>query len=119
MTEAETAAFARTAATGERVEILQQRTEDELVFANPDGTLTSETSAQPQRVQSADGSWRSADATVERRPDGTVGPKAAAVGLAFAAGGSSDLVTLGEDGKSFTLRWPTPLPSRTADRQRP
>lgn len=115
VTEAEATAFARAAATGERVEILQKRTEDELVFANPDGTLTSETSAQPQRVQSADGSWRPADATLERRPDGTVGPKAATVGLTFAAGGSSDLVTLGEDGKSFTLRWPTPLPEPVLD----
>ncbi|MFF1449372.1 LamG-like jellyroll fold domain-containing protein [Streptomyces sp. NPDC058274] len=112
---AEATAFARAAASGERVEILQQRTEDELVFANPDGSLTSETSAQPQRVQRADGSWQPADATLERRPDGTVGPKAAVVDVAFAAGGSSDLVTLGEDGKSFTLRWPAPLPEPVLD----
>ncbi|GHE54149.1 LamG-like jellyroll fold domain-containing protein [Streptomyces capitiformicae] len=107
---AEGAAFALAAQTGEPVEIVQQRTEDELVFANPDGSLTSETSVQPQRVQRTDGSWVKADATLVRRPDGTVGPKAAVVDLAFAAGGSSDFVTLGEDGKSFTLRWPAPLP---------
>jgi hypothetical protein len=109
-TRTEATAFARAAATGERVELLDRRTEDELVFANPDGSLTSEISAQPQRVQEADGGWRPADATLERRPDGTVGPKAAVVDVAFAAGGSSDLVTLGEGGKSFTLRWPAPLP---------
>ncbi|MFF3659117.1 LamG-like jellyroll fold domain-containing protein [Streptomyces olivochromogenes] len=109
-TGTEATAFARAAATGERVELIERRTEDELVFANPDGSLTSEISAQPQRVQEADGGWRPADATLERRPDGTVGPKAAVVDVAFAAGGSSDLVTLGEGDKSFTLRWPAPLP---------
>jgi len=107
---AETAAFVLAAETGEPVEIIQQRTEDELVFANPDGSLTSETSVQPQRVERSDGSWVKADATLERRPDGTFGPKAAVVDLAFAAAGSSDFVTLGEEGKSFTLSWPTPLP---------
>ncbi|WP_405617188.1 hypothetical protein [Streptomyces sp. NBC_00076] len=107
---AETAAFRLAAETGEPVEIIQQRTEDELVFANPDGSFTSETSVQPQRVQRADGSWEKADATLERRADGTVGPKAAVVDLAFAGGGSSDLITLGDAGKSFTLRWPRPLP---------
>ncbi|WP_329217632.1 hypothetical protein OG352_15835 [Streptomyces sp. NBC_01485] len=109
-TTAEATAFAEAAATGEPVEIVPRRTEDELVFANPDGSLTGETSVQPQRVHRADGSWAAADPTLERRADGTVGPKAAVVDLAFAAGGSSDLVTLGEDGRSFTLRWPRPLP---------
>ncbi|MGW1540884.1 LamG-like jellyroll fold domain-containing protein [Streptomyces sp. NPDC002309] len=106
----EEAAFALAAETGEPVEIIQQRTEDELVYANPDGSLTSETSVQPQRVERPDGSWVKADPTLERRPDGTIGPKAAVVDLAFAAAGSSDFVTLGEDGRSFTLEWPTPLP---------
>jgi hypothetical protein len=112
---AEETAFVLAAETGEPVEIIQQRTEDELVFANPDGSLTSETSVQPQRVQRPDGSWVKADATLERRPDGTVGPKAAVVDLAFAAAGSSDFVTLGEEGKSFTLSWPTPLPEPVLD----
>ncbi|MDH6215892.1 LamG-like jellyroll fold domain-containing protein [Streptomyces pseudovenezuelae] len=114
-TPAEATAFALAAETGEPVEITARRTEDELVFANPDGSLTSETSVQPQRVQRPDGSWEKADATLERRADGTVGPKAAVVDLAFAKGGSSDLITLGEDGKSFTLRWPTPLPEPVLD----
>ncbi|MEH0578561.1 DNRLRE domain-containing protein [Streptomyces sp. B21-108] len=109
-TTAEATAFAEAAATGEPVEIVPRRTEDELVFANPDGSLTSETSVQPQRVHRADGSWAAADATLERRADGTVGPRAAVVDLTFAAGGSQDFVTLGEDGRSFTLRWPKPLP---------
>lgn len=114
-TSAEATAFARAAATGDPVEILQRRTEDELVFANPDGSLTSETSVQPQRIRRADGGWDAADPTLERRADGTVGPKAAVVDLAFAAGGSQDFVTLGEDGKSFTLRWPKPLPEPVLD----
>ncbi|MER8005625.1 LamG-like jellyroll fold domain-containing protein [Streptomyces sp. NPDC094149] len=112
---AEAAAFELAADTGEPVEIVQRRTEDELVFANPDGSFTSETSVQPQRVQRPDGSWEKADATLERRPDGTVGPKAAVVDLAFAGGGSTDLITLGDDGKSFTLRWPKPLPEPVLD----
>lgn len=62
---AEEAAFVLAAETGEPVEIIQQRTEDELVFANPDGSLTSETSVQPQRVERPDGTWVKADATLE------------------------------------------------------
>lgn len=115
LASAEAGAFALAAETGEPVEIIQQRTEDELVFANPDGSLTSESSVQPQRVERPDGSWEKVDATLERRPDGTVGPKAAVVDLAFAAAGSSDFVTLGEEGKSFTLSWPTPLPEPVLD----
>jgi hypothetical protein len=97
-------------ATGQRVEVVAERAEDELVFANPDGTYTSEITAGPQRVAQPDGSWLGVDPTLERRPDGSIGPKVAAVDVTFARGGTRDLVRLGENGKEMILGWPKPLP---------
>lgn len=98
---------------GVPVEVVGLREEDALVFANPDGTFTQELSASPQRVQRADGSWVAVDPTLERRPDGSIGPKAAAVDLSFSNGGESALVELNEDGKALSLSWPGKLPEPT------
>ncbi len=71
-------ALQRAEATGERVEVSGERTERETVFANPDGeTFTMEKSIVPVRVEAPDGGWMAPDATLERRADGTIGPKAA------------------------------------------
>jgi Concanavalin A-like lectin/glucanases superfamily len=99
--------------SGVPVEVVSLREEDSLVYANPDGTFTQEMTASPQRVQRADGSWVAVDPTLERRPDGSIGPKAAAVDLSFSKGGESALVELNEDGKALSLSWPSKLPEPT------
>lgn len=109
---AESRASAEAVESGERVEVVEERTERETVFANPDGvTFTLEKAIAPVRVAAPDGGWASPDATLERRTDGSVGPKAAAVDLSFSPGGSgADLVTIAEGSQSVSLGWPGTLP---------
>ncbi|WP_348538977.1 hypothetical protein [Streptomyces pseudovenezuelae] len=116
MSEAQAAA-AQAAESGERVEVVGQRTEYSTTFANPDGlTFKLVQSAVPVRAKLADGSWAAPDATLERRADGSIGPKAAVLGISFSAGGDgAGLVKLAEDGSSLSLGWPGQLPEPTLD----
>lgn len=114
---AETAALQKAADDGERVEVTDERTPYATTYANPDGkSFTLEQSVVPVRVKAADGSWTAPDATLVTRADGTVGPKAAVVGLAFSGGGDgSDLVDIGQGGRSLTLGWTGTLPAPVLD----
>ncbi|MFG2134990.1 LamG domain-containing protein [Streptomyces sp. NPDC048751] len=99
-------------AAGEPVEVTGERTERDTVFANPDGeTFTLKRSIVPVRVEKPTGGWTAPDATLEKRADGSIGPKAATVDLSFSPGGEGKgLVTIGEDGQSVSLGWPGKLP---------
>ncbi|MFD2766541.1 LamG-like jellyroll fold domain-containing protein [Micromonospora eburnea] len=108
--EAEAMATAR--AVGDRVEVLNQRTETRQVFANPDGTFTSETSAVPERLRRG-GGWVPVDTTLRFTPDGSVAPGATALAMRFSGGGTGDLATLTDRGRSMALRWDGPLPRPT------
>ncbi|MFF7155353.1 LamG-like jellyroll fold domain-containing protein [Streptomyces sp. NPDC008139] len=100
-------ALAEAKASGQQVELPAQRSEYDTVYAQPDGfTFTLEESAAPVRVRATGGSWVKPDTTLAVRPDGSVGPKAAAVEVAFSNGGSTaPLVMMGRAGKSFSLGW--------------
>ncbi|CAL9601044.1 hypothetical protein SUDANB96_05452 [Streptomyces sp. enrichment culture] len=99
---------------------MAERTERETVFAKPDGeTFLLRKSIVPVRVKMPGGGWTEPDATLVKRPDGSIGPKAAAVDLSFSAGGDGkDLVTIGEEGQSVTMGWPGTLPEPRLDGQR-
>ncbi|MEU5057469.1 MULTISPECIES: LamG-like jellyroll fold domain-containing protein [unclassified Streptomyces] len=86
-------------------------------MANPDSTFTLTQSTQPQRARGSDGAWRDVDVTLEKRADGTIGPKAAVADLAFSGGGSgATLIRLGHGpDQELTLGWPTDLPAPTLD----
>lgn len=84
----EQSASERAAATGEPVEVTAARTEYSNTVANPDGTFTLTQSTQPQRARAEDGTWTDVDVTLEKRADGSVGPKAAVVDMSFSGGGS-------------------------------
>ncbi|MFG3007426.1 LamG-like jellyroll fold domain-containing protein [Streptomyces calvus] len=103
-------------ASGQRVEVAGERTERTTVFANPDGyTFTLEESSVPVRVP-AFGGWQKPDATLETRPNGTVGPKGAAVQMAFSGGGNDDpLARIEDEGRSLALNWPGTLPAPRLD----
>jgi hypothetical protein len=106
----------RAAALGERVEVTGERTEYATTVANPDGTYTLVQSAVPQRVKGDDGSWKPVDATLERRADGSVGPKSAVVDLSFSGGGDgAGLIRLGDEGGALRLDWPGKLPEPRLD----
>ncbi|MFJ8853222.1 LamG domain-containing protein [Streptomyces sp. NPDC102437] len=96
---------------------MEERTERETVFANPDGTtFTLEKSVAPVRVAARDGGWVDPDATLVKKTDGSVGPKAAAVDLSFSPGGAgANLVTIAEGAQSVSLGWPGTLPAPRLD----
>ncbi|MFE0704501.1 LamG-like jellyroll fold domain-containing protein [Streptomyces sp. NPDC058872] len=104
-------------ASGHRVEVTSERSERTTVFANPDGfTFTLEESAVPVRVAAPGGGWRTPDATLVRRSDGSIGPKAAAAEMSFSRGGDEDaLVSIAESGRSLALQWPGRLPAPRLD----
>ncbi|NJP48076.1 hypothetical protein HCN08_32430 [Streptomyces sp. PRB2-1] len=103
-------------ASGKRVEVTAARTEFDTVYANPDGvTYTQDISAVPVRVRTQAGGWTAPDATLVRHEDGTIGPKAAMVDLAFSGGGSTPMVRIGSEGRSLALGWPGALPAPQLD----
>ncbi|WP_328482218.1 LamG domain-containing protein [Streptomyces sp. NBC_00377] len=110
-------ALAEAEDSGRRVEVVGERTDRTTVYANPDGfTFTLEQSVVPVRVAKPDGGWQAPDATLEKRSDGSVGPKAAAVSIAFSAGGDkAPLARIEEQGNSLELRWPGKLAAPKLD----
>lgn len=109
-------ALAEAKAAGSRVEVVGERTERTTVFANPDGfTFTLEQSVVPVRVAKGEGGWQAPDATLVRRPDGSVGPEAAAVDMTFSGGGDDALVKLSKQQQSLELAWPAKLPAPRID----
>ncbi|MCZ4516481.1 hypothetical protein O3Q52_51940 [Streptomyces sp. ActVer] len=112
----EQSASERAAVAGEPVEVTSARTEYTTTVANPDGTFTLTQSTEPQRARAEDGTWQDIDVTLEKRSNGTVGPKSAVVDLAFSGGGSgSDMLRLSHEGQVVKLGWPTSLPVPTLD----
>ncbi|MFE4970551.1 FG-GAP-like repeat-containing protein [Kitasatospora sp. NPDC056651] len=95
--------------TGKPVEVAERQDETTDLVANPDGSFTQRRHARPVRAKVA-GQWQPADATLERRADGSIAPKASVFPMAFSAGGSAPLATLQKDGKSLAITWPAPLP---------
>ncbi|MER5372057.1 LamG domain-containing protein [Streptomyces sp. NPDC002553] len=109
-----TSATAEARASGTPVEVTGERTEYTTTMANPDGTFTLTQTTAPQRARGSDGNWHAVDATLERRTDGSFGPKSAVVDLRFAGGGKGDgLIHLGGRNGSLTFDWPTSLPVPT------
>ncbi|WYB30866.1 hypothetical protein V6574_14730 [Streptomyces sp. SM1P] len=144
--EAETVEAALTAAAAQdrKVEVLQMRTETDTTFANPDGTLTTETAAGPIRMVE-DGKWVPVDLDLEHAGDGAVEAKAHPEHLKIAGkegtlpksieavakaapSQAKDLISLGRGRDKLALQWkgacrrlncpttwpPTRTPSRVA-----
>ncbi|MFR9795519.1 LamG domain-containing protein, partial [Streptomyces sp. MS06] len=110
-------ALADAADSGHRVEVTGERTERTTVYANPDGyTFTLEEATAPVRVPASGGGWQAPDATLVKRADGSVAPKAAAVQMAFSGGGDkTPLARITDQGRSLQLDWPGSLPAPTLD----
>ncbi|MEU4742838.1 LamG-like jellyroll fold domain-containing protein [Actinosynnema sp. NPDC023658] len=94
-------------------------TETDEVWALPDGAFTWRQHQRPVRVR-RDGGWVAADTTLERRPDGTVAPKAAVVELALSGGGEGSeargpLVRMAHQGVEVGLGWEVDLPEPVLD----
>lgn len=103
--------------TGKRVEITGLTTEYDQAFATPSGVVEWEHRYRAVRVARA-GGWVPADTTLELRPDGTVGPKAAIVDMAFSGGGTGALVAVDDAGRKLSLGAPVaslPKPELSGD----
>lgn len=92
------------AESGQRVELVEGRTETDQVFVNPDGTRTWERSNQPRFVR-VDGGWRDVDMTLELR-GGRVAPRASALSVSFSSGGAAPLVVVTRDGVRAEVDFP-------------
>ncbi|MDQ2587993.1 LamG-like jellyroll fold domain-containing protein [Saccharothrix yanglingensis] len=93
-------------------------TETDEVRANPDGSMTFTQHVQPVRVRRGDG-WVPVDLSLERRPDGTFGPKASTVEVSFSAGGAGSadepLAKVVQGGHEVGLGWGSDLPEPVVD----
>ncbi|SDL42755.1 hypothetical protein [Streptomyces indicus] len=74
--------------TGKRTLVPNATTPTNLTYANPDGTLTSEVTTGPERIE-RDGKWVDVDATLTTTADGGVRAKAHPEGLTLAARGAA------------------------------
>ncbi|XVV10808.1 LamG domain-containing protein [Actinoplanes sp. CA-131856] len=92
-------------ASGERVEVLSERTQYTQVFANAEGGLTAESAVVPQRVHRSDGTWADVDLALQAGT-GDIRPKASVADVRFSDGGAGPMVTLVRSGKSLTVSWP-------------
>ncbi|WP_258038541.1 MULTISPECIES: FG-GAP-like repeat-containing protein [unclassified Streptomyces] len=102
------------AESGERTEVLSQRSETTQVFANPDGTLTQDTYALPQWVRQGK-KLAEIDTTLQHRSNGRYAARATEIGVAFSGGGNGPLVTVDKDGRSMSWSWPGELPRPTVN----
>ncbi|MFI0085860.1 LamG domain-containing protein [Streptomyces bobili] len=104
--------------SGKRAEVVGLRTERREIFAEPDGTFTAREYTEPVRTVQG-GKWVPVDPALVKRADGTWGPKAATVDLAFSAGqAGKPFVTMRRAGREFALTWPygkLPAPSVDGD----
>jgi hypothetical protein len=105
--------------SGHRVEDLSQRDEFTRVYANPDGTWSSETASEPESVQDDQGDWHAIDTTLVPR-DGGLAPAYAVSDVVLSDGGDKTLASMTvptESGatKQLDWRWPTTLPTPVVD----
>jgi hypothetical protein len=109
-----TPAIARMQAStsGQRVLIENLTSEDTVVFANPDGTFTSEIAAGPVRVEdpSDPEGWIPIDTDLSFEGD-RVRPAATTIDIEFSDGGQGDAASMEVGPRSFALVWPASLPT--------
>ncbi|MFJ2193063.1 ricin-type beta-trefoil lectin domain protein [Kitasatospora sp. NPDC087861] len=92
-----------------RIEVTNARTEFTTLWANPDGTLTSDRSTGPIRMKVGE-AWVPVDTTLVQTPDGKVAPKAHPGGVVFEGGDAG--VTVGDSLPGATV--PTTAPTTPA-----
>lgn len=108
-------AFALAEETDEPVELANLRDEYSQTFANPDGaTMTQEMHSAPIFGEDEAGNLVEIDTSLEMRADGTVAPKAAAVGLEFPRD-DSESITMEDEGHVLSVEVPGTLSEPTLD----
>ncbi|MEU8055186.1 DNRLRE domain-containing protein [Microbispora bryophytorum] len=112
--QARVAASQTAAKQGKAVGVADETTATSITYAQPDGkTFKTEVTAGPVRARQGSG-WVPVDTTLAEQ-GGTLRPKTLAEGavVELSEGGADPFVKMTADGKSYALRWPTPLPKPT------
>ncbi|NJP45600.1 LamG-like jellyroll fold domain-containing protein [Actinacidiphila epipremni] len=106
-------AVAQARETGQPVVVDALTTPYAQTTANPDGTLTQQSTPAPTRVRQ-NGTWVPVDSTLKVNADGTLSAKAPLNALTLSGGGTAPLATLtGEDGSTLAIGMPFALPAPT------
>lgn len=92
-------------ACGGRVEAMSDRSPYRQLFANADGSYTTEDSVVPTRVRRPDGSWTTTDPALVRTADGW-SPRASVLDVTVSNGGSGPFATYRYAGQTITMSWP-------------
>ncbi|MFI8083478.1 ricin-type beta-trefoil lectin domain protein [Kitasatospora sp. NPDC086009] len=109
-------AMAQAKSTGKPVVVDRLTSAGSLTSANPDGTLTTDSSPVAERVRNNDGTWRAIDATLRTASDGTLTPAAVPSALTFSGGGKGPMATMTtSDGKKLAFKAPFDLPKPQLD----
>lgn len=109
----EAAAMALAYRTRKPVKVTGLTSETTQTWALPDGTFRAEMHLAPVRTKDDTGEWVDVDLTLERKPDGSIGPKAHPRGLWFSGARSAsttDLAVLGRGADQVRLGWRGALP---------
>ncbi|MEV2270481.1 DNRLRE domain-containing protein [Nonomuraea africana] len=112
--QAQIAASQAAAKQGKAVEVADETTATSITYAQPDGkSFKTEVTAGPVRTRQ-NGRWVPIDTTLAGQ-GGKLRPKALVEGtvVEVSTGGTDPFVKMSADGKSYALRWPTPLPKPT------
>ena len=109
--QAQAAAQASAKKTGKPVSVANSETATTLLTANPDGSFTLSSAAEPQRTL-VGGTWRNLDPTLKKNPDGTLSPTLAIEPLTISGGGEGPLATMASTGgDKLALSLPATLPA--------
>lgn len=99
------------AETGSPVQVESLDSMYSTTYANPNGSLTRDTSQAPIRIKQGT-DWVDVDYELER-VNGGWSPKASPVDVVFSDGGDHDAVSLGDGSKQLDLDWAVALPAPT------
>lgn len=107
--------YVQAATSGDKVEVVDDRTEMSTTYANPDGTTSTDISPTPVRVRDGAG-WEPVDLDLAFTDDGGVAPKAAPGDVELSAGGSTAPLISTQFGEvTASVTWPGTLPRPTID----
>ncbi|WP_160158471.1 LamG-like jellyroll fold domain-containing protein [Cellulomonas sp. SLBN-39] len=110
---ADDVAMATAVACDADVEVVDERTEWNTVFAQPDGQMRLDVSALAVRTL-ADGRWVEPDPDLVEQ-DGVLTPGAGVAAMVFSGGGDEPLATIARDGHELALDVDLDLPAPTVD----
>jgi hypothetical protein len=110
--QAEAQAQTQAKKTGKNVLVADTETATSSLSANPNGSYTLTSAAQPMRTL-VDGKWQNLDPTLKKNPDGSLFPTLSSEPLTISGGGAGALAKMRDGHDSLALTLPATLPTPT------